>query len=253
MLRREGRVLRRLLHPEGSPCEVRAWVSGGAVRMRSTAESREAARGGLERMHFALGLDQDLADFHRAFRRDPLLGPVIRRRPWLRPRRRPEPFEALAWAICEQLIEGSRAVEIEKQLVRRHGRRSACGRAARRAHGRRAGLALAGRARALRAVAQARDRHAQGGDRGGHAAGPTCSSPSPPGGACAASTGSAPGRWRSSPWRARAATTSSPPATSPTSSWSASWPAWAAGRPSPRCASSSPRTRPTRAWRAPTR
>ncbi len=128
MLRREGPVLRRLLHPEGSPCEVRAWVSGGAVRMRSTAESREVARCGIERMHFALGVDQDLADFHRAFRRDPLLGPVIRRRPWLRPRRRPEPFEALAWAICEQLIEGSRAVEIEKELVRRHGRRSACGR-----------------------------------------------------------------------------------------------------------------------------
>ena len=38
-----------------------------------------------------------------------------------------EPFEALAWAICEQLIEGTRAVEIEKELVRRHGRRSACG------------------------------------------------------------------------------------------------------------------------------
>lgn len=127
MLRREGRVLRRLLHPGGEPCEVSAWVAGGAVRMRASARSRETARAGLERMHFALCLDHDLADFHRAFRRDPLLGPVIRARPWLRPRRRPEPFEALAWAICEQLIEGTRAVQIEKQLVRRYGRRSACG------------------------------------------------------------------------------------------------------------------------------
>jgi 3-methyladenine DNA glycosylase/8-oxoguanine DNA glycosylase len=95
--------------------------------MRATAAAREAARDGLERMRFALCLDHDLAEFHRAFRRDPLLGPVIRARPWLRPRRRPEPFEALAWAICEQLIEGTRAVQIEKELVRRHGRRSDCG------------------------------------------------------------------------------------------------------------------------------
>ena len=51
-------------------------------------------------MRFALGLDHDLAEFHARFRRDPLIGPVIRRRPWLRPRRRPEPFEALAWAIA---------------------------------------------------------------------------------------------------------------------------------------------------------
>ncbi|HLM27981.1 MAG TPA: hypothetical protein VK304_13540 [Thermoleophilaceae bacterium] len=127
VLRREGPVLRRLLHPEGEPCEVRAWITGNSVRMRATAGARAAARDGLERMRFALCLDHDLAEFHRAFRRDPLLGPVIRARPWLRPRRRPEPFEALAWAICEQLIEGTRAVQIEKELVRRHGRRSDCG------------------------------------------------------------------------------------------------------------------------------
>src|ERR687894_31775 len=53
--------------------------------------------------------------------------PVIRRPPWLRPRRGPEPFEALAWAVCEQLIESGRAAAIERKIVRRHGRRSACG------------------------------------------------------------------------------------------------------------------------------
>jgi 3-methyladenine DNA glycosylase/8-oxoguanine DNA glycosylase len=52
---------------------------------------------------------------------------VIRRRPWLRPRRRPEPFEALAWAVCEQLIESRRAASIERRIVRRLGARSACG------------------------------------------------------------------------------------------------------------------------------
>jgi 3-methyladenine DNA glycosylase/8-oxoguanine DNA glycosylase len=78
-------------------------------------------------MHFALCLDHDLSEFHAAFKRDPLIGPVIRNRPWLRPRRRPEPFEALAWAICEQLIDGERAVEIQRRLIHRFGRRSDCG------------------------------------------------------------------------------------------------------------------------------
>ena len=78
-------------------------------------------------MRFALGTDHDLSEFHARFRRDPLIGPVIRARPWVRPRRRPEPFEALAWAVCEQLIESRRAAAIERRIVRRHGRRSACG------------------------------------------------------------------------------------------------------------------------------
>jgi DNA-3-methyladenine glycosylase II/AraC family transcriptional regulator of adaptative response / DNA-3-methyladenine glycosylase II len=33
-----------------------------------------------------------------------------------------EPFEALAWAICEQLIEYGRAAGIERRIVRRLGR-----------------------------------------------------------------------------------------------------------------------------------
>ena len=127
VLRRSGGVLSRLLHVADEPVLVRSWVAGSAVRLRAEAASRTAAAEGVERMRFALGLDHDLADFHRAFRRDPLIGPAIRHRPWLRPRRRPEPFEALAWAICEQLIESRRAAAIQRRLVRRYGRPSACG------------------------------------------------------------------------------------------------------------------------------
>ena len=97
------------------------------MRLRAEAGSRAGAAAGIERMRFALGLDHDLSDFHRAFRHDPLVGPAVRRRPWLRPRRRPEPFEALAWAICEQLIESRRAAAIQRRLVRRFGRPSECG------------------------------------------------------------------------------------------------------------------------------
>jgi 3-methyladenine DNA glycosylase/8-oxoguanine DNA glycosylase len=128
VLRNRDGVLERLLHVDGAPAVVRAWVAGGAVRLRGEAPTEETATAAIERMRFALGVDHDLRPFQRAFRRDPLLGPVIRRHPWLRPRRRPEPFEAFAWAVTEQLIDVERAFGIQRAIVGRHGPRSACGR-----------------------------------------------------------------------------------------------------------------------------
>jgi 3-methyladenine DNA glycosylase/8-oxoguanine DNA glycosylase len=125
VLRSDGGALVRVVYAEGEAAVVRAWIAGGAVRFRAEAPSRAAALAAVERMRFALGTDHDLGEFHSRFKRDPLIGPVIRRSPWLRPRRRPEPFEALAWAVCEQLIEGRRAAAIERQIVRRLGSR--CG------------------------------------------------------------------------------------------------------------------------------
>lgn len=75
----------------------------------------------IERMRFALGVDENLSEFYARFKRDPLLGPAIRRRPTLRPRRRPWPWEALAWAVCEQLIESERAAAIQRRIVRHWG------------------------------------------------------------------------------------------------------------------------------------
>jgi 3-methyladenine DNA glycosylase/8-oxoguanine DNA glycosylase len=77
----------------------------------------------IERMRFALGVDDDLGEFYRRFRRDPLLGPPLRRRPWLRPRRRPWAWEALAWAVVKQLIESERAAAIQRRIVGRWGAR----------------------------------------------------------------------------------------------------------------------------------
>jgi DNA-3-methyladenine glycosylase II len=122
-----GGALTRVVQAEGEDAVVRAWAAPGCVRFRAEAPSRGAALAATERMRFALGTDHDLRDFHRRFRFDRLVGPVIRRRPWLRPRRRPEPFEALAWAVCEQLIESGRAAAIERRIVRRLGARSDCG------------------------------------------------------------------------------------------------------------------------------
>jgi 3-methyladenine DNA glycosylase/8-oxoguanine DNA glycosylase len=117
----------RLLHHGDQQVVVHARVAGGAVRLRSQSGSRDAAAWALDRMRFALSLDHDLRAFHRRFVRDPLIGPVVRWRPWVRPRRTPDPFEALAWAVCEQLIETRRAWAIQRRLVWRYGRLSACG------------------------------------------------------------------------------------------------------------------------------
>jgi 3-methyladenine DNA glycosylase/8-oxoguanine DNA glycosylase len=125
VLRRRGGVLERLLHRDGEPVLVRcAQTAPDRVMLGARARSREAAAHGIARMRFALGVDEDLSAFHRRFARDPLIGRSVRSRPWLRASRRPEPFEALAWAVCEQLIEYERAAAIERRLVARLGRRA---------------------------------------------------------------------------------------------------------------------------------
>src|SRR2546423_2613271 len=127
VLRRRRGALVRVLHRDGEEATVFAWPVAGAVRLRASAPSSATCAWAVERMRFALGLDHDLAPFHAEFRRDQLLGPIIRRKPWIRPQRRPEPFEALAWAITEQLVESERAWRIQRSLTWRFGRQSACG------------------------------------------------------------------------------------------------------------------------------
>jgi 3-methyladenine DNA glycosylase/8-oxoguanine DNA glycosylase len=124
VMRRRGKVLERLLHHEEDPVVVRiAQTADDTVLFGARARTQTAARYGIARMRFALGVDDDLRPFHRRFANDPLIGRSVRVRPWLRVRRRPEPFEALVWAVCEQLIEYERAARIQGRLVARLGRR----------------------------------------------------------------------------------------------------------------------------------
>jgi 3-methyladenine DNA glycosylase/8-oxoguanine DNA glycosylase len=128
VLRRRGSLLERLLHDGEEPVVVRiAQSAPDRVLFGARAREPAAAEYGIRRMRFALGVDEDLGAFRRRFARDPYIGPSLRRRPWLRVSRRPEPFEALAWAICEQLIEYERAAAIERRVVSRLGRRWAGG------------------------------------------------------------------------------------------------------------------------------
>src|SRR3954447_15441493 len=125
--RRRGHALVRAIHHGDECAVVAAWATGGGVRMRAQGPSREAAAHALARMRFGLNLDHDLAGFHARFKSDRLLGPILRRMPWIRPRRIADPFQALAWAITEQLIEVDRAFAIQRRLTFRYGRRSTCG------------------------------------------------------------------------------------------------------------------------------
>src|SRR6201996_6883152 len=140
-LRVDRGIATRLLQVDCRPVLGRAWQPGpGRVKVRAEAvdptrmtvppvcdellpAGREELATAIERMRFALGVDEDMSAFHQRFRRDPLVGPIIRRRPDFRPSRRIWPWEALAAAVCGQLIEASRAATIERRIVGRWGTR----------------------------------------------------------------------------------------------------------------------------------
>jgi 3-methyladenine DNA glycosylase/8-oxoguanine DNA glycosylase len=119
LTRRRGNGLVRLLHVDGAPVVVA--VAGTVFAARAATE--EAARIGIERMRFATGVDDDLAEFHARFRDDPVIGRAVRSYPWLRVRRNPEPWETLMWSITEQLIDMPRATAIQRRMVGALGRR----------------------------------------------------------------------------------------------------------------------------------
>ncbi|HYZ81392.1 MAG TPA: hypothetical protein VE571_09000 [Solirubrobacteraceae bacterium] len=121
-----GGVVHRLLHRGPEPVVVRiAQLAPDRVLFGAQADRRDVAEWGIERMRAATGIDQDLRPFYERFRFDPLIGAAVRANPGLRAAGRPDPFEALVWAVCEQLIEYERAAGIQRRLVDRLGRRCA--------------------------------------------------------------------------------------------------------------------------------
>jgi DNA-3-methyladenine glycosylase II len=115
-------VVTRLLHVEGRPAVVRAIQRrDGTVLMRAEADAAEDRERAIERMRFALGVDDDYREVYEQFRSDRLFGSAIRQKPWHRPRRRPWAWEALVWSITKQLIESGRAAAIQRRMVFRWG------------------------------------------------------------------------------------------------------------------------------------
>lgn len=117
-----GGVLERAVRTLAGTAVVRvAQPAADRVVFGARAGDTEAAGAAIEAMRAALGVDRDLRAFCERFRDDPWIGPSVRTRPQLRPNGRPDPFEALAWAVCEQLIEYERAAAIERRVLRRFG------------------------------------------------------------------------------------------------------------------------------------
>jgi 3-methyladenine DNA glycosylase/8-oxoguanine DNA glycosylase len=143
IVRSRDNIIERLLHVGHAPVRVRAWrTREGYVHIRAepidpasvihpiipegTPPPDEIVPAGetelgvaIERVRFSLAVEDDMGEFFRTFKRDPLLGPTIHHKPWVRPKRRPWPWEALCWAITAQLIESSRAAAIQRRIVRR--------------------------------------------------------------------------------------------------------------------------------------
>jgi len=121
--RRRGDAIQRLVHVGDEAVFCGAIQSGDRVVFAARAQTPQAAAEGLRRLRFAVGVDEDHRAFHARFRDDRYIGRAVRAAPELRVWRRPDPWEALAWAICEQLIEFHRAVVIQRRLVAALGRR----------------------------------------------------------------------------------------------------------------------------------
>ena len=122
--RRDGTVRTRLIHVGATPVVLRvAQPADARVVLEAQSRDADAARAGLARARFWTAVDDDLAEFHARFAGDRLIGRSVSDEPWRRPFRRATTFEALAWAVCEQLIDDERAREIKRQVVRRFGRR----------------------------------------------------------------------------------------------------------------------------------
>ena len=124
ILRRRGATLMRLLHVGEEPVLVAvAQTAPQHVLFAARSACEAAAAAAIERMRFATGVDDDLRPFYERYADDPVIGRAVRSRPHIRIHRRADPWEALAWAITEQLIELERALVIQRRLVFRLGRR----------------------------------------------------------------------------------------------------------------------------------
>jgi AraC family transcriptional regulator of adaptative response / DNA-3-methyladenine glycosylase II len=90
-----------------------AWQgSDGRVVVRAPDEEA------LVTARFMLALDDDTAEFHERFARDPLIGASARAFVGYRPLRRATVTHAVVRALCGQLIEARRARAIEQAIAR---------------------------------------------------------------------------------------------------------------------------------------
>jgi len=100
--------------PDGRWAAARQ-LHDGQVVVRASCEL------GVEYARFMLALDDDTSEFHRLHARDPLIGPAVRRFRGMRTRRKATVTHAVIRGVCGQLIQASRALQIERAIIRACG------------------------------------------------------------------------------------------------------------------------------------
>ncbi|HYX87369.1 MAG TPA: hypothetical protein VE777_20555 [Gaiellales bacterium] len=110
-----GGVLDVALRTPAGPARARVWQrAGGRLGVRLEAPDPAEA---LVRLRFVISADVDHGPFLRMARADPLLWPLVQRRPALRPRRRSTVAHALVRALAGQLVTSFEAAGIERRIV----------------------------------------------------------------------------------------------------------------------------------------
>jgi 3-methyladenine DNA glycosylase/8-oxoguanine DNA glycosylase len=104
---------RATVRADGAPERVHA-----VQRPDGTVVVVAVSEAGVEHVRFVLGLDDDHSEFLRRFRHDPLLGETTLRLAGLRPLRTGTVAQALLRALVGQLIQASRARQIERRIIR---------------------------------------------------------------------------------------------------------------------------------------
>ena len=100
--------------PEGRRAEA-VQLADGQVLVRACSEHA------LTEARFVLALDDDTTEFHRRFAHDRLLAAPLRHLRGMRPRRRPTVAHAALRAVCGQLVQASKALALERAVIRACG------------------------------------------------------------------------------------------------------------------------------------
>jgi DNA-3-methyladenine glycosylase II len=119
--RRRGGVVELAFTAGAGDARANVWqAADGRIRARIEADDAAAAH---DRLAELLTVRLDTRPFLRLAASDPLLAPLATRLRGLRPLLVATPEQALIRAVCGQLIRSSEALQIERRIIHRHGRR----------------------------------------------------------------------------------------------------------------------------------
>ncbi len=115
----DGRTYRRALTVDGNPVPVALTVVEGALELVGPAAAVPTVRA-------LLGLDDDSGAAEAALCSDPLLGPLVERRPGLRVPGSPDHLETLVRTVVGQQVSLAAAATVTGRIVHAHGEPLSC-------------------------------------------------------------------------------------------------------------------------------